>query len=135
MATRRWSRIQTPTLAGLHHHPGLWLAPDDDRNELAHDRTFGPCAQQSIGFIWLNRPRRWARWRFDTPSEQLARSLTRRSEVRFRGQIGKHLLVLSFSEAQGLGAVCQRRPVDLFAVFVPHPNEAPAILMGASVVT
>jgi hypothetical protein len=31
--------------------PGLWLAPDNDRNELAHDRSFGPCAQQSIGFI------------------------------------------------------------------------------------
>jgi hypothetical protein len=45
------------------------------------------------------------------------------------------LIVLSFSEAQELEAVCQRRPVDLFAVFVPHPNEAPAILMGASVVT
>ena len=29
---------------------------------------------------------------------------------------------LSFGEAQELGAVCQRRPVDLFAVFIPHPN-------------
>ena len=33
--------------------PGLWLAPDNDRNELAHDRSFGPCGQQSIG--WASR--------------------------------------------------------------------------------
>jgi hypothetical protein len=30
----------------IHHHPGLWLAPDNDRNELAHERSFGPCAHK-----------------------------------------------------------------------------------------
>ena len=43
---------------------------DDDRNEIAHDRNFGACAQPSIGFSLPNRPKKTELLRGDNPSEQ-----------------------------------------------------------------